>query len=238
MRRYWILPNRAQGDAVLASDGQTTFPLRQILDPETRPDGFAHGVPTEVLERCATRGFADALFAQRFPRWSDDTELRSVFAPAGVDASGRTVHLGLLFLLTPGEEADFELSSTGLPEVDRPHAAALIRRMTAPKGGDPWADSVHELFDLSALPGPATNVELARSVAPFHALYAVSGGRLTRLAAGRPLSLTATIVLSTIVALVGLYLSGSARHCAETPKHADQISWTMAGSGESTWRFS
>ena len=42
---------------------------RQVLDPKLRPDGFSHGVPTELLEKCGPQAFADILFAQRFPDW-------------------------------------------------------------------------------------------------------------------------------------------------------------------------
>src|ERR1700730_2830625 len=49
MRIYWILPNRDQEDDFLASDGEKTIPFREVLDPKLRPDGFAHGVPAELL---------------------------------------------------------------------------------------------------------------------------------------------------------------------------------------------
>lgn len=67
MRAYWILPNRDQKDEVPASDGETIRPLREILDPKLRPEGFSHGVPTELLEKCGPQAFAQILFAQRFP---------------------------------------------------------------------------------------------------------------------------------------------------------------------------
>ena len=181
MRAYWILPNRDQGDVVLASDGERTVPLRQILDPELRPDGFSHGIPTEVLETCGPAGLDEVLFAQCFPAGSDGTRLASVFTPAGVDSSGRVVHLGLLYFLGPGERPDFALPYARLPPDDRAHASALISRMTDRGRGDPWAASVHELFGLPRLPGPATNVELTRSVTPFHALYALGRGGLTKI---------------------------------------------------------
>jgi hypothetical protein len=69
MRAYWILPNRDQKDDILASDGKTILPLRQILDPKLRPEGFSHGVPTELLEKCGPKAFTEILFAQRFPAW-------------------------------------------------------------------------------------------------------------------------------------------------------------------------
>jgi hypothetical protein len=98
MRSWWILPNRGQKDDILASDGERILPLRQILDPKLRPDGFSHGVPTELLEKCGPKAFEQILFAQRFPGWNGDKQLFSVSTPAGIDSSGRVVHLGLLFI--------------------------------------------------------------------------------------------------------------------------------------------
>ncbi len=238
MRAYWILPNRDQGDVVLASDGETTVPLRQILDPELRPDGFSHGIPTEVLETCGPAGLDEVLFAQCFPAGSDGTRLASVFTPAGVDSSGRVVHLGLLYFLGPGERPDFALPYARLPPDDRAHASALISRMTDRGRGDPWAASVHELFGLPRLPGPATNVELTRSVTPFHALYALGRGGLTKIAEHRPASLSAKIMVSTVLVVVGVSVSVSARHCAELPRGGAAPSHTATCTGGVTWRFS
>src|ERR1019366_677604 len=70
VRAYWILPNRDQGDETLASDGKTILPLRQILDPTLRPEGFSHGVPTELLEKCGPKASGNILFAQRFTGWN------------------------------------------------------------------------------------------------------------------------------------------------------------------------
>jgi hypothetical protein len=67
MRVYWILPNRDQEDDILASDGGKTIPLREILDPKLRPDGFAPGVPAELLEKVGRKALAEILFAQRSP---------------------------------------------------------------------------------------------------------------------------------------------------------------------------
>ena len=95
MQAYWILPNREQGDEILANDGKHAVPLRQILDPKFRPQGFSHGVPTELLEKCGPKGYSEVLFAQRFLGWNGDKRIFSVLSTAGVDSSGRVVHIGL-----------------------------------------------------------------------------------------------------------------------------------------------
>ena len=122
MRAYWILPNRAQKDDLLASDGETILPLRQILDPKLRPEGFSHGVPAELLEKCGPKAFAEILFAQRFPAWNGDKQLFSVSTPPVSTLPGRVVHLGLLFLLEPNERPEFELPYASLSKEDRPYA--------------------------------------------------------------------------------------------------------------------
>jgi hypothetical protein len=167
MRTYWILPNRDQKDDILASDGEETIPFRQILDPKLRPEGFSHGVPAELLEKCGPKAFAEILFAQRFPNWNGDGQLFSVSTPAGLDSSGRVVHLGLLFMLEPHERPRFELPYTGLSEEDQASASVLIRRMTSPGSGDSWAQSVCDLSELPFGSRPATNVALDRSVVRF-----------------------------------------------------------------------
>ena len=163
MRAYWILPNREQSDDILASDGARILPLRDVLHPRLRPEGFSHGVPLELLEKCGPQRFEEILFAQRFPDWDEGRELFCISMPAGADASGRIVHLGLLFLLEPQERPGFELAYAALPEQDQPYAKALLRRMTTPEGGDRWAQSVRELSELESGARPATNVELKRS---------------------------------------------------------------------------
>jgi len=181
MRAYWILPNRDQGDEILASDGRTLLPLRQVLDPKLRPEGFSNGVPTELLERCGPRGHGDILFAQRFPGWNGGRELFSVSSTAGLDSSGRVVHIGLLFVLEADERPRFELSCSGLSAEDQACANALMRRLNAAASKDVWVRSVQDLLELPAESGPATNVALDRSVAPLHAPYVLgAGGRLRK----------------------------------------------------------
>jgi hypothetical protein len=185
MQAYWVLPNRDQSDEVLAGDGQTRLPLRQILDPRLRPEGLSHGVPTELLEKCRPDDFAKILFAQRFPGWNGDEQLFSVSMTAGRDTSGRVVHVGLLFILAPGERPRFELSYGGLSEQDEACARALSQRMASAARGDPWVQSVRELIELPLDAGPATNVALDRSVAQFHSLYELGPGGLKAKAAKR-----------------------------------------------------
>jgi hypothetical protein len=185
MRAYWILPNRDQKDEISASDGKKILPLRQILDPKLRPEGFSHGVPTELLEKCGPSAFAEILFAQRFPDWSGDKQLFSVSTPAGLDSSGRVVHLGLLFILEPHERPRFDLPYAGLSEADKPYASALIHRMTSAGPGDSWAQSVRDLSELRSGRRPATNVALDRSVVRFDSLYVVGSGGVTKKAVHR-----------------------------------------------------
>jgi hypothetical protein len=227
-RAYWILPNRDQKDDILASDGKTMLPLRQILDPKLRPEGFSHGVPTELLEKCGPKAFAKILFAQRFPNWNGDKQLFSVSTTAGIDSSGRVVHLGLLFILEPHERPRFDLVYAGLSEEDRAYASALIHRMTSSGRGDFWAQSVRDLSELSSGSEPATNVALDRSVVRFHSLYVVGPGGSIRKAARRKLHMTA-IILLILFAVVGLWL----------PVHAcEQSSRPAVRTGVVTWHFS
>jgi len=229
MRAYWILPNRDQGDDILANDGAKTVPLRQILEPRLRPEGFSHGVPTELLEKCEPKLFAQVLFAQRFPDWNGRRQLFAVSTPAGVDSSGRVVHLGLLFVLEPHEHPSFEVPDAGLSEEDRSHARALVRRMVSPRRGDSWAQSVRELSELASRHGPATNVELQRSVVPFYSLYTLgSGGLVSKAATWRKFRRKSTIVL-IVLAAVGIWL------CERACQHSTRpLSW----SGELTCHFS
>lgn len=194
MRAYWILPNRDQEDEISASDGETILPLRQILDPRLRPDGFSHGVPTELLEKCGPKAFAEILFAQRFPGWNGDRELFSVSTPAGLDSSGRVVHLGLLLILEPHERPRFDLPYAGLSEEDQSYASALIQRLTSAGCEDSWAQSVRDLRDLPSGGRPATNVALERSVVRFDSLYVVGSGGFIRKAVKRRKWRTSVII--------------------------------------------
>jgi hypothetical protein len=212
MRAYWILPNRDQQDDVLASDGKTIRPLRQIIDPRSRPDGFSHGVPTEILEKVGPGGLARILFAQRFPDWNGGKQLFSVLTTAGLDASGRVVHIGLLFVLEPHERPSFALPYSALSEQDKVYATGLLARLTSPGKGDPWAQSVHDLAELPSDAGPATNVALDRSVVAFDSLYVLRSGGLLKKAANR-MKWTALILL-IVLAILGLWFSVHAKTCS------------------------
>ena len=226
MRAYWILPNRDQNDAVLASDGETILPLRQILDPKLRPEGFSHGVPTELLEKCGPKAFAEILFAQRFPVWNGDKQLFSVSTTAGLDSSGRVVHLGVLFILEPHERPRFELPYAGLSEEDQPYASALIHRMTSSGRGDSWAQSVRDLVELPRHSRPATNVALDRSAVRFDSLYVVGAGGSIKKAVKRWKSRTNAMILLVLLAAVGVWLS--VRTCEQSSRPAaqtDVVTW-------------
>jgi len=180
MQAWWIIPNRDKRDDILASDGHTVRPLKEILDPALRPAGFSHGVPSELLQRCRLEGLSEILFAQKFPRWDGNKQLFLISAPAGVDSSGRVVHLGLVFILDPQELPRFDLPYAALSGEDQTYARILVHRMTSPERADSWARSVRELAELPATSGPATNVALQRSVVPFLSLYDIGPGGLTR----------------------------------------------------------
>jgi hypothetical protein len=228
MRAYWILPNRDQSDAILVSDGETTQPLRQILDPKLRPEGFSHGVPTELLEKCGPQALADVLFAQRFPGWNGDKQILTVSSTAGLDSSGRVVHLGLLFILEPHERPRFELPYTRLSKEDQTYARNLIHRMTSSGRGDSWAQSVRDLIELPSDSRPATNVALDRSVVRFHSPYLVGpGGSIKKAATWRKLRTTA-IILLMLFGVVGVCLS--VRACEQSAQSA-------VPAGVATWRF-
>jgi hypothetical protein len=203
MRAYWILPNRDQGDEILASDGDAIVPLRRILEPKLRPEGLSHGVPTELLEKCGKEQYSEILFAQRFPGWNGDKELFSLSTTAGVDTSGRVVHIGQLFVLGRGERPAFDLPCTGLPEEDAACARALIRRMTSATG-DPWVTSVRELLELPPTFGPATNVALDRSVVEFHSLYVLGPGGLKKKVTSRKMKWFTGVLLLLIVIASGV----------------------------------
>jgi hypothetical protein len=207
MQAFWILPNREQGDDILASDGQSVLPLRQIIDPRRRPAGFSHGVPTELLERCGPQAGEALLFAQRFPDWNEGKQLLLVSGTAGTDATGRMVHLGLLFILEPEEQPRFDLPFAALSAQDQKYARALLDRMRSPRRGDSWAQSVRELSRLPASTGPATNVELHRSVVRFYSpnVLTADGGirkALTRGASATKLKL----LLIVCAAVASVYL--------------------------------
>lgn len=221
MRSYWILPNREQRDDILASGGKATVPLRQILDPKVRPEGFSHGVPAELLEKCGTQGLEQILFAQRFPAWDGDKQLFVIFSPAGRDATGRVVHLGLLLILESRERPRFDLPYASLSKEDQGYASALIHRMRSPARGDRWAQSVRELSELPAGRGPATNVALERSPVRFYSLYAAGPGGLTLRPAiwRRPLAVSMASLI--LFALLGMWLS--VRGCERNSRPVAQI---------------
>ena len=227
MRAYWILPNRTQGDEVLASDGKTLMPLRQILDPKLRPAGFSNGVPTELLERCGPRGYAEVLFAQRFPGWNRGQELFSVSSAAGLDSSGRVVHIGLLFVLESGERPSFEMSSSALSEEDAACADALVRRLTGP--ADAWVQSVRDLLDLPSDAGPAANVALERSVTPFHSLYVLGGGGRIKKVANRRKWFNAGFTLLLLLALACVLFAAHAVDCSVALTRAPALGGSPPG---------
>jgi len=180
MQAWWIIPNRDQRDDILASDGQIIRPLKELLDPRLRPAGFSHGVPNELLRRCEPEARGEILFAQKFPHWNQNRELFIVSSPAGADNSGRVVHLGLLSILERHERPKFDLACAALSAEDRAYARILIDRLTSPARGDLWAQSVHELAEMPAASGPATNVVLHHSVQRFHSLYEAGPNGLIR----------------------------------------------------------
>ena len=182
MRAYWILPNRDQSDDVLASDGETILPLRQILDPKLRPEGFSHGVPAELLEKCGPKAVEEILFAQRFPgvEWGQAAVLR-IDPRRCRRLRDESFTLGFCSFSTRMSARDSNSPTRSLAEEDQTYASALIHRMTSPR--DSWAQSVRELSELPTASGPATNVALDRSVVRFDSLYDASPAGLTRTAA-------------------------------------------------------
>ena len=193
MQAWWILPNREQRDDVLASDGEAVFPLRKVLDPRFRPEGFSHGIPAELIERCGENAIPEILFAQSFP-FDGERRLFLVSAVAGTDRSGRFVHLGLVIIAERGERVAFRLPYDGLSREDRGHAKRLMERLTSPEPGDRWARSVRELAELPA-ERPATNVALERSAVRFDALYDAGPGGLEKRSNFRRKQATLAIVL-------------------------------------------
>jgi len=227
MRAWWILPNRDQRDDILASDGNTVQALREILDPRLRPEGFSHGVPAELIQQCGPKAVRDILFAQKFPGWNGNKQLFSVSTPAGVDSSGRLVHLGQLFILEPQEGPRFDLPYGALSGEDQTYARALIHRMTSLAPCDSWVLSVRELCDLPSGRGPATNVALHRSAVRFDSLYEAGPAGLTRKSRFQRNKSVAAIVL--IILLTGAWLYQHA--CPQTSR-------PITGSGVGIWLLS
>jgi hypothetical protein len=174
------------------------------------------------------------LFAQRFPRWNGDQQLFTVSTVAGLDATGRVVHLGLLFVLGPDERPSFELSYAGLPEQDKAHARALIRRLTSPARGDVWVQSVRDLLELPADFGAATNVALERSVVPFDSRYVLRPGGSIKKA---PHRMKWAALIALIVAVLGVWLAVHAKHCSFSPRPASDLPQAAGLIGAMTWRF-
>lgn len=227
MQAWWILPNRDQSDDILASDGNTVLPLREIVDPRLRPEGFSHGVPAELIQQCGPAAVGDILFAQRFPGWDGNKQVFSISTPAGADSSGRLVHLGQLFILGPHERPQFDLPYGALSSEDQAYARALIQRMTSPQLHDSWVRSVRELSDLPPGRGPATNVALHRSAVRFDSLYEAGPAGLTSKSRLRRNMSLAVIALIILLAGAWLYQHG----CRQT-------SQPTAGSGGMIWLLS
>jgi len=228
MQAWWILPNRDQSDDILASDGETILPLREVLDPKLRPEGFSHGVPAELLEKYGPQGINRILFAQKFPGRDGSRDLFCLSAPAGTDSSGRIVHLGMLFLLEPHERPRFDLNYDALSAEDRLHAKVLLHRMTSPGARDLWARSVRELGEASGR-DPATNVALERSAVRFDSLCAAGPkGPARKYAILRRQSRPAAVVL-ILFAAAGAWLWE--RGCDRSVRPAGQT-------GVSIWHLS
>jgi len=224
MRAYWILPNREQRDDLLASDGVTVLPLKQILDPARRPKGFSHGVPSETLEKCDSKAWKEILFAQRFPHDEGGKELFCVSCPAGADTTGRLVHLGLLFLLDRNERPRFDIPYANLSKEDQSYATALLERLRSPS--DPWARSVRELSDLPAVSGPTSNIAVHRSVVRFSSLYEAGLHGLARRSTIWKTPLGTVLVLI----LAGTVMAISIRACERSLRAEGPI-------GVIVWRF-
>lgn len=229
MRAWWILPNRDQRDDILASDGKAVQPLRKILDPKFRPEGFSHAVPAELIEKCGPKALGEILFAQSFPGRQGAKRLFCVSTPAGADASGRVVSLGLLFILEPHARPRFELPYAGLSGEDQMYAAGLNHRLNSSWTDDAWARSVCELAELQAARAPATNVALERSAVRFHALYEIGPDGLRRASGLRKKAGMIALVGLILLAAAGLWLNEYAH--ARTPH-------STLGSGGVTWRLS
>jgi len=214
MRAWWILPNRDQRDEILASDGKTILPLRQIIDPKLRPEGFSHGVPTELLEKCGPKVFKEILFCATVSRleWRQADLFR--IDNCGIDSSDEWFTSGSCSFSNRMNARDSSCPYAGLPEEDRPYARALVHRLTSSGPGDVWAQMLRDLGELPSGSGPATNVALDRSVVRFNSLYVVGPGGSIRKAALRRLQMTA-IVLLILFAVIGGWISV---HACEHPR--------------------
>jgi len=227
MQAWWILPNRDQRDDILASDGNIVLPLREVLDPRLRPEGFSHGVPAELIQQCGPKAVGEILFAQKFPHWDGSKQLFCISTPAGADSSGRLVHLGQLFILKPQERLRFDLPYGALSGEDQVYARALIQRMNSPEPHDSWVRSVRELADLPPGGGPMTNVALHRSAVRFDSLYEAGPAGLTRKSRFRRNMSLAAIALIILLAGAWLYQHG----CRQTSR-------PTAASGGMIWLLS
>ena len=181
MRAYWILPNRDQSDDILASDGETIGAAATDSRPEAAPggvfarrtDGAAGEMRTSLRARFCLRNGS--------PTGMETSSCFRVSTPAGVDSSGRVVHLGLLFILEPHERPRFDLPYAGLPEEDQAYAQRSdssndVIRSAAISGRRAYAT----LANCPPAARPATNVALERSVVRFHSLYIAGPGGLIR----------------------------------------------------------
>jgi hypothetical protein len=179
------------------------------------------------MEKCGPDAFGEILYAQRFPGWDGNKQLFSVSTTAGLDSSGRVVHLGLLFILGPHERPTFELPYVSLSKEERPYAKAMTRRMGTHDDEDLWAKSVLELSELPPGRGPATNIALERCVVSFYSLYVAGPRGLTRKAGSRRKRTTAMFFL-ILVAVVRVWLS--VRACEQSSRsvvHAEVMPWHL-----------
>jgi hypothetical protein len=135
------------------------------------------------------------------------------------------VHLGLLFILEPGERPRFELPYAGLSDEDQAYARTLIRRMTSSGRGDAWVRSVRDLSELPFDGGPATNVALDRSVVRFHSLYVMGSGGSIKKAGSSRKSRTIPIIALILVAIVGAWLSVRACEPSRPAIHTGVVTW-------------
>ena len=145
---------------------------------------------------------------------------------AGLDSSGRVVHLGLLFLFEPNERPEFELRYASLCKEDWPYAKDLLHQLASPGGSDHWAQSVRDLSELRSGRRPATNIALDRSVVPFDSLYVASPGGLVKKTASRRKPRGTAIVFLILFAVVGVWLSVRACEQSSRPAvHAGEVTW-------------
>jgi len=140
MRAYWILPNRAQKDDLFVSDGEKIVPFRRFSIPSSALRDFRTAYRAEMLENGA-RTHSRRFCCATVPAWNGDKQLFSVSTPAGLDSSGRVVHLGLLFLLEP---TNVRSSNCPMPVCLKKtgHMRRVCLHRMAHEGGDPWAHKV------------------------------------------------------------------------------------------------